>query len=78
MTNMTTNSQNNSQPTPFPPQHQNEQPGIESLMNPRPAFDNPDYKGSGKLMGKVAIITGGDSGQGKRYRWLLQKKAPMW
>jgi NAD(P)-dependent dehydrogenase (short-subunit alcohol dehydrogenase family) len=53
------------QPTPFPPQHQNQQPGIESLMNPRPAFDNPAYKGSGKLKDKVAIITGGDSGQGR-------------
>ncbi|HHW38150.1 MAG TPA: glucose 1-dehydrogenase [Bacillales bacterium] len=52
-------------PTPFPPQHQNQQPGIESLMNPRPAYDNPNYKGSGKLQDKVAIITGGDSGQGR-------------
>lgn len=58
-------SQNNSQPTPFPPQHQNKQPGIESLMNPRPAFDNPNYKASGKLKDKVAIVTGGDSGQGR-------------
>jgi NAD(P)-dependent dehydrogenase (short-subunit alcohol dehydrogenase family) len=34
-------------------------------MNPRPAFDNPNYIGSGKLKDKVAIITGGDSGQGR-------------
>lgn len=54
------------QPTPpYPSQHQNQQPGIESLMNPRPVFDNPGYKGSGKLQDKVAIITGGDSGQGR-------------
>lgn len=52
-------------PTPFPPQHQDQQPGIESQMNPRPAFDNPNYIGSGKLKDKVAIITGGDSGQGR-------------
>lgn len=51
--------------TPFPPQHQNQQPGIETLMNPRPAYDNPSYKGSEKLKDKVAIITGGDSGQGR-------------
>ncbi len=51
--------------TPFPPQHQDRQPGIESQMNPRPAFDNPNYVGSGKLKDKVAIITGGDSGQGR-------------
>lgn len=49
----------------FPPQHQDQQPGLESLMNPRPIFDNPNYKGSGKLLDKVAIVTGGDSGQGK-------------
>lgn len=52
-------------PTPFPPQQQNQQPGIESLMNPRPAYDNHNYIGSGKLKDKVAIITGGDSGQGR-------------
>lgn len=50
---------------PYPSQHQDQQPGIESLMNPRPVFDNPNYKGSGKLKDKVAIITGGDSGQGR-------------
>ncbi|MEH7238720.1 SDR family oxidoreductase [Bacillus sp. JJ1562] len=50
---------------PYPPQHQNQQPGIESLMNPRPVYDNPNYLGSGKLKDKVAIITGGDSGQGR-------------
>lgn len=50
---------------PYPPQHQDQQPGIESLMNPRPVFDNPNYKGSGKLKDKVAVITGGDSGQGR-------------
>jgi len=50
---------------PYPAQHQDQQPGIESLMYPRPIFDNPAYAGSGKLNDKVAIITGGDSGQGR-------------
>ncbi|SYX84414.1 SDR family oxidoreductase [Paenibacillus alvei] len=50
---------------PYPLQHQDKQPGIESLMNPRPIYDDPNYKPSGKLKNKVAIITGGDSGQGR-------------
>lgn len=55
-----------STPTPpCPAQHQERQPGIESQMNPQPVFDNPDYVGSGKLKDKVAVITGGDSGQGR-------------
>ena len=49
----------------FPPQHQDVQPGMEYLMKPRPIFNNPYYRSSGKLMNKVAIITGGDSGIGR-------------
>lgn len=48
-----------------PPQHQNQQPGIESQMNPRPRFEGNNYKSAGKLAGKVAIISGGDSGIGR-------------
>ncbi len=48
-----------------PMQEQKRQPGFEYLMKPKPIFDNPNYKGSGKLKDKVAIITGGDSGLGK-------------
>ena len=47
------------------PQYQIVQPGMEYLMEPKPIFDNPNYKGSGKLKDKVAIITGGDSGIGR-------------
>ncbi|HEU4964830.1 MAG TPA: SDR family oxidoreductase [Bacilli bacterium] len=53
------------QPQQFPPQTQNRQPGIESEMNPRPVSALPGYKASGKLQGKAALITGGDSGIGR-------------
>ncbi|RPF49112.1 NAD(P)-dependent dehydrogenase (short-subunit alcohol dehydrogenase family) [Hydrogenoanaerobacterium saccharovorans] len=49
----------------FPPQHQNQHPGKESEMNPAPQYDNPNYKAAGKLQGKTAVITGGDSGIGR-------------
>jgi NAD(P)-dependent dehydrogenase (short-subunit alcohol dehydrogenase family) len=49
----------------FPPQHQDQHPGMEFLMNPQPIYEDENYKGSGKLKEKVAIITGGDSGIGR-------------
>lgn len=52
------------QPT-FPAQHQDRQPGLESLMNPKPVAEDAAYLGSLKLKGKVAIISGGDSGIGR-------------
>lgn len=58
-------SNNQQQKKTFPPQHQNRQPGIESEMNPRPVSFGQNYKSAGKLAGKTAIITGGDSGIGK-------------
>jgi NAD(P)-dependent dehydrogenase (short-subunit alcohol dehydrogenase family) len=49
----------------FPPQHQDRQPGLESEMTPRPHSEAKSYKAAGKLAGKVAIVSGGDSGIGK-------------
>jgi NAD(P)-dependent dehydrogenase (short-subunit alcohol dehydrogenase family) len=49
---------------PFPKQHQ-EPPGLESKLRPRPRYQAPDYKAAGKLLDKVALVTGGDSGIGR-------------
>jgi NAD(P)-dependent dehydrogenase (short-subunit alcohol dehydrogenase family) len=49
---------------PFPEQEQ-KMPGSETEMEPRPDHGETTYKGTGKLKGKKAIITGGDSGIGK-------------
>jgi len=48
-----------------PAQTQSQQPGRESEMTPRPQAEDSSYRGSGKLLNKVALITGGDSGIGR-------------
>jgi NAD(P)-dependent dehydrogenase (short-subunit alcohol dehydrogenase family) len=49
---------------PMPKQHQ-PSPGLESNVRPSPKYQAPEYRPAGKLMGLVALITGGDSGIGR-------------
>ncbi len=58
---------------PLPKQHL-KKPGTESELDPRPQFMAPDYRGSGKLEGKHAIITGGDSGIGRSVAVLFARE----
>ena len=58
---------------PFPEQHQRK-PGEEAALDPAPMYDAPFWKGSGKLDGMAAIITGGDSGIGRAVAVLFARE----
>ena len=58
---------------PFPKQHQ-AKPGLEATLDPQPLCDAPYYIGSQKLLNKVAIITGGDSGIGRAVAILFARE----
>ena len=53
------------QPAPPLPEQHLDKPGLEADMALKPRFEAPDYRGSDKLKGMVALITGGDSGIGR-------------
>ncbi|MGZ8492502.1 MAG: SDR family oxidoreductase [Gemmatirosa sp.] len=60
-------------PTQMPAQHQ-EEPGLEADLRLRPQYEAPGYRAAGKLQGKAALITGGDSGIGRAVALLYARE----
>src|SRR5919199_5790101 len=65
MTTQKLEEQKNKSPKPPFKEQTQPWPGLASKMDPRPDHGETSYKGSGRLMGRKALITGGDSGMGR-------------
>jgi NAD(P)-dependent dehydrogenase (short-subunit alcohol dehydrogenase family) len=60
-------------PSKMPAQHQ-EEPGLEQALELQPQWEAPAYKAAGKLEGKIALVTGGDSGIGRAVAYLYARE----
>ncbi|CAF1161827.1 unnamed protein product [Rotaria sordida] len=61
-------------PQPSFPKQEQDSPGYDCKMDPVPDYGLNSYKGTGKLQGKIAIITGGDSGIGRAVAWAFARE----